>query len=63
MLQLLIGLALFLGIHSLQSLATKMRQNGMACWGALAFVAAVIALPVRLLRRLGMGLGPVVKTL
>ena len=58
--QLLIRSALFLGIHSLLSLAPK---DATKRHGALAFVAAVIALPVRLLRRLGMGLAPVVKTL
>ncbi len=37
MLQLLIGLALFLGVHSLQSLAPQVRQNAIARWGALGF--------------------------
>ncbi|PUE33933.1 NnrU family protein [Limnohabitans sp. Jir72] len=37
MLQLLIGLVLFLGIHSLQSLAPQLRQNAIARWGALGF--------------------------
>jgi uncharacterized membrane protein len=39
MLQLLIGLALFLGIHSLQSVAPIARQNSMARWGAIGFKA------------------------
>ena len=46
MLQLLIGLALFLGIHSLQSLAPQMRQNGIARWGALGFKAVYAAVSV-----------------
>ncbi len=46
MLQLLIGLGLFLGIHSLQSLAPQMRQNGMARWGALGFKAVYAAVAV-----------------
>ena len=37
MLQLLIGLALFLGIHSLHSLAPGLRQNAIDRWGALGF--------------------------
>ncbi len=37
MLQLLIGLALFLGIHSAQSLAPQLRQNAVARWGSLGF--------------------------
>lgn len=46
MLQLLIGLVLFLGIHTLQSLAPQVRQNAMARWGNLAYKAVygVIAL-------------------
>lgn len=43
MLQLLIGLALFLGIHSLQSVAPVARQNGMARWGPLGFKAVYAA--------------------
>lgn len=43
MLQLLIGLALFLGIHSLQSVAPAARQNGMVRWGALGFKAVYAA--------------------
>jgi uncharacterized membrane protein len=46
MLQLLIGLALFLGIHSLQSLAPQMRQNGIDRWGALGFKAVYAAVSV-----------------
>jgi uncharacterized membrane protein len=46
MLQLLIGLALFLGIHSLQSLAPEARQNSIARWGELGFkgIYAVLSL-------------------
>jgi uncharacterized membrane protein len=46
MLQLLIGLALFLGIHSLRNLAPQARQNAIARWGALGFkgVYAVVSL-------------------
>ena len=52
MLQLLIGLALFLGIHSLQSLTPQLRQSGIERWGALGFkavYAAVAALGLYLL--------------
>ncbi len=52
MLQLLIGLALFLGIHSLQSLAPQVRQNSIIRWGPLGFkavYAAVSALGLYLL--------------
>jgi uncharacterized membrane protein len=34
---LLIGLVLFLGIHSLQSVAPQRRQNAIDRWGALGF--------------------------
>ena len=46
MLQLLIGLALFLGIHSLQSLTPEARQNSIARWGELGFkgIYAVLSL-------------------
>ena len=37
MVQLLFGLVLFLGIHSLQSMAPQLRQNAMARWGSLGF--------------------------
>lgn len=37
MLQLLIGLALFMGIHSLQSLAPQVRQNAILRWGPLGY--------------------------
>ncbi len=46
MLQLLIGLVLFLGIHSLQSLAPHMRQNAIARWGALGFKGLYAAVAV-----------------
>ncbi len=35
--QLILGLVLFLGIHSLQSLAPQWRQNAIERWGALPF--------------------------
>lgn len=44
MLQLLIGLTLFLGIHSLQSLAPQQRQSAIARWGALPFKGVYAAL-------------------
>jgi uncharacterized membrane protein len=37
MLLLILGLTLFLGIHSLQSLAPQWRQHTIARWGALPF--------------------------
>ena len=37
MLILLIGLTIFLGIHSLQSLAPQVRQSAIDRWGALGF--------------------------
>ena len=37
MLHLLIGLLLFLGMHSLYSLAPQLRQNAITRWGALGF--------------------------
>jgi len=40
MLQLLIGLALFLGIHSAQSLLPQWRQNAIERFGSLAFKGA-----------------------
>ena len=46
MLQLFIGLALFLGIHSLQSLAPVARQNSVARWGALGFKAVYAAVAI-----------------
>lgn len=39
MMQLLLGLVLFLGIHSLQSLAPNVRHQAIARWGALGFKA------------------------
>jgi uncharacterized membrane protein len=44
MLQLLIGLILFLGTHSLQSLAPQLRLNAIARWGDLGFKAVYAAL-------------------
>ena len=43
MLQLLLGLVLFLGIHSLQSLAPQVRQDGIVRWGALGYKAVYAA--------------------
>lgn len=58
MLQLLIGLALFLGIHALQSLAPQLRQNAIARWGELGFkgVYAAISLVGLVLLVKGYGL-------
>ena len=39
MMQLLIGLVLFLGIHSLQSLAPQWRQGAQQRWGDLGYKA------------------------
>jgi uncharacterized membrane protein len=44
MLQLLIGLVLFLGIHSLQSLTPTLRLNAIDRWGELGFKAVYAAL-------------------
>jgi len=44
MLQLLIGLALFLGIHSVQSLTPQLRRNAIARWGALGFKGVYTAI-------------------
>jgi len=44
MLQLLLGLVLFLGIHSLQSLAPQVRQGGIVRWGALGYKAVYAAI-------------------
>ena len=57
MLQLLIGLALFLGIHSLQSLAPQVRENSMARWGALGFKAVYAAVALLGLYLLVQGYG------
>jgi uncharacterized membrane protein len=46
MLQLFIGLALFLGIHSLQSCAPQMRRNAMTRWGTWGFKAVYAAIAV-----------------
>jgi uncharacterized membrane protein len=44
MLQLLIGLALFLGVHSVQSLAPDARQRARQQWSALGYKAVYTAL-------------------
>jgi uncharacterized membrane protein len=44
MLQLLIGLALFLGIHSVQSLIPQWRQEAIDRWGSLSFKGIYAAL-------------------
>jgi uncharacterized membrane protein len=44
MLQLLIGLALFLGIHSVQSLIPQWRQDAIDRWGSLSFKGLYAAL-------------------
>jgi uncharacterized membrane protein len=57
MLQLLLGLVLFLGIHSLQSLAPQVRQDGMARWGALGYKAVYAAVSLLGLYLLVQGYG------
>jgi uncharacterized membrane protein len=57
MLQLLLGLVLFLGIHSLQSLAPQVRQDGMARWGALGYKAVYAAISLLGLYMLVQGYG------
>jgi uncharacterized membrane protein len=57
MLELLIGLALFLGIHSLQSLAPQLRQHGIERWGALGFKAVYTAVAAMGLYLLVQGYG------
>ena len=59
MLQLLIGLALFLGIHSMQSLAPQLRQNAVDRWGALGFKAVYAAVSLLGLVLLVQGYGQV----
>ncbi|OYU30258.1 MAG: protein NrnU [Comamonadaceae bacterium PBBC2] len=44
MLHLLIGLALFLGIHSLQSLAPHVRRSAQQKWGALGYKGVYTAI-------------------
>jgi uncharacterized membrane protein len=44
MLQLILGLALFLGVHALQSVAPHLRQNAIDRWGAWGFKGAYSAL-------------------
>jgi uncharacterized membrane protein len=44
MVQLLFGLVLFLGIHSLQSLAPSVRQQAISRWGPLGFKGAYAAI-------------------
>ncbi len=44
MVQLVFGLVLFLGIHSLQSLAPGLRQQAMGRWGPLGFKGVYAAL-------------------
>jgi uncharacterized membrane protein len=57
MLSLVFGLVLFLGIHSLQSSAPQVRQNGIARWGALGFKAVYSAVAVLGLYLLVQGYG------
>ncbi len=57
MLQLLIGLVVFLGIHSLQSLAPRARQNAIARWGALGFKGVYAAVSLLGLYLLVQGYG------
>jgi uncharacterized membrane protein len=46
MLQLIVGLVLFLGIHALQSLAPQVRQNAIARGGVLGFKAVYALIAV-----------------
>lgn len=46
MLQLTVGLVLFLGIHALQSLAPQVRKNLIARWSALVFKAVYALIAV-----------------
>lgn len=57
MLQLLIGLSLFLGIHSMQSLAPQRRQNAIARFGMLGFKAVYAAISLLGLYLLVQGYG------
>lgn len=57
MLQLLLGLVLFLGIHSLQSVAPQVRQNGITRWGSMGFKAVYAAISVLGLYLLVQGYG------
>jgi uncharacterized membrane protein len=59
MLQLLIGLVLFLGIHSLQSLTPTLRLNAIDRWGELGFKAVYAALSFLGLYLLVQGYGQV----
>jgi uncharacterized membrane protein len=55
--QLIIGLALFLGIHSLQSIAPNLRQNAIKRWGALGFKGIYTAISLLGLYLLVQGYG------
>ena len=57
MLQLLIGLVLFLGIHSLQSLTPQLRQNAITRWCALGFKGVYAAVSLLGLYLLVQGYG------
>jgi uncharacterized membrane protein len=57
MLELLFGLALFLGIHSLQSLAPQWRQGAQQRWGALGYKAVYAAVSLLGLYLLVQGYG------
>jgi len=57
MLQLTIGLALFLGIHSLQSIAPNLRQNAIKRWGPLGFKGIYTAISLLGLYLLVQGYG------
>jgi uncharacterized membrane protein len=59
MVQLVIGLVLFLGIHSLQSLAPQLRLNAIARWGHLGFKSVYAALSFLGLYLLVQGYGQV----
>jgi uncharacterized membrane protein len=57
MLQLILGLALFLGVHALQSVAPHLRQNAIDRWGAWGFKGAYSALSLLGLYLLVQGYG------
>jgi len=57
MLSLVLGLALFLGIHSLQSLAPQVRQSAISRWGPVGFKAIYAAVALLGLYLLVVGYG------
>jgi uncharacterized membrane protein len=57
MLQLIMGLVLFLGIHALQSVASQRRQNAISRWGPLGYKAVYAAISLLGLYLLVQGYG------